>query len=303
MNLLSDRLFSKIQYGIPKLALTVLFGRLAAIKVGMLTTATIRWYIGHYKVDMTEAADPRPDSYATFQDFFTRPLKAGARPLADADFICPVDGSISQVGPIERDQLIQAKGHHYSLKELLGGDRELAAQYENGSFATIYLSPGDYHRIHMPCDGRPVRMIYVPGALFSVNPATANHIPKLFARNERVICVFDSESGPFIMILVGAVIVGGIATAWHGVVNSPRPSMVREWRYQQHQASILQQGEEMGQFRLGSTVIMLFPQDSCTFSPTWSAGRPIRMGTAAGYAQKAGTAGPKSSTTIAKSQL
>lgn len=300
MNLLSDRLFSQLQYGIPKLALTLFFGRLAAIKGGMLTTETIRWYIGRYKVDMTEAADPDPSSFKTFQDFFTRPLKPGARPLAEADFICPVDGSISQFGPIEQEQLFQAKGHHYALMELLGGDRELAAQYENGSFATLYLSPGDYHRIHMPCDGRPVRMIYVPGDLFSVNPATASHIPKLFARNERLICVFDAGFGPFVMILVGAAIVGSMATVWHGVVNSPRPGMVQEWRYQQHETAIQKQGEEMGRFRLGSTVIMLFPRDTCTFSPTWSCGRPVRMGTAAGSAPKTRRAGSKKLNEITK---
>nr|MBP8194754.1 phosphatidylserine decarboxylase [Azonexus sp.] len=225
---MSDRLAVLPQYLIPKQALTVLAGKLASAQAGSLTTSVIRWFVDRYKVNMAEAANPDIASYPSFNEFFTRPLKAGARPLADADFLCPVDGAISQFGPIERDQIFQAKGHSYSTTALVGGDRDLAARFENGSFATLYLSPRDYHRIHMPCDGRLTRMIYVPGALFSVNPTTARGVPGLFARNERVVCVFDTANGPFVLTLVGATIVGSMATVWHGVVNPPRPGVVRE---------------------------------------------------------------------------
>lgn len=226
---------------------------------------------------MAEAANPDITSYATFNDFFTRPLKAGARPLADSPFVCPVDGAISQFGSIEHNQIFQAKGHHYTTQALVGGDATLAAQFESGSFATLYLSPRDYHRIHMPCRGRLVRMIYVPGALFSVNPATARGVPGLFARNERVVCVFEGDHGPFVLTLVGATIVGSMATAWHGVVNPPRTKEVREWHYTDQQIA-LEKGEEMGRFLLGSTVVMLFPKNAMQFNPDWQPAKPVRMG-------------------------
>ena len=230
---------------------------------------------------MAEAANPDIASYRSFNEFFTRPLQDGARPLADAAFVCPVDGAISQFGAIERDQIFQAKGHRYSTAALVGGDRELAARFENGSFATIYLSPRDYHRIHMPCDGRLVRMIHVPGELFSVNPATARGVPGLFARNERVVCVFEGACGPFVLTLVGATIVGSMATVWHGTVNPPRPGVVREWRYDE-QGIVLRQGEEMGRFLLGSTVVLLFPKDAIALNSDWSPARAVRMGEAMG---------------------
>ena len=278
---MSDRLAVLPQYLIPKQALTVLAGKLASAQAGSLTTSVIRWFVGRYKVNMAEAANPDIASYPSFNEFFTRPLQAGARPLADADFLCPVDGAISQFGPIERDQIFQAKGHSYSTTALVGGDRDLAARFENGSFATLYLSPRDYHRIHMPCDGRLTRMIYVPGALFSVNPTTARGVPGLFARNERVVCVFDTANGPFVLTLVGATIVGSMATVWHGVVNPPRPGVIREWRYDE-QNVVLRKGEEMGRFLLGSTVVMLFPKNALAFNPEWAPTRAIRMGEAMG---------------------
>jgi phosphatidylserine decarboxylase len=277
----SDRLAVLPQYLLPKQALTALAGRFAGAEAGRLTTGFIRWFVGRYGVDMSEAANPDIAAYKTFNEFFTRPLREGARPFADADFLCPVDGAISQFGPIERDQIFQAKGHRYSTTALVGGDRELAAKFENGSFATLYLSPRDYHRIHMPCDGRLQRMIYVPGALFSVNPTTARGVPGLFARNERVVCVFDSESGPFVLTLVGATIVGSMATVWHGMVNPPRPGVLREWRYDDHEI-VLRKGEEMGRFLLGSTVVMLFPKSTLAFNPDWAPARAIRMGEAMG---------------------
>ncbi len=274
---MSDRLAVLLQYLLPKQALTALAGRFAGARAGALTTAVIRWFVGRYGVNMSEAADPDIAGYATFNEFFTRPLKSGARPLAQADFICPVDGAISQFGAIERDRIFQAKGHSYSTTALVGGDAELAAQFQDGSFATLYLSPKDYHRIHMPCDGQLTRMIHVPGDLFSVNPVTARGVPGLFARNERVVCVFEGERGPFVMVLVGATIVGSMATAWHGVVNPPRPGHLREWRYEDQQL-LFKQGDEMGRFLLGSTVVMLFPRDTLRFNPEWVAQRPIRLG-------------------------
>lgn len=270
----------------PKQALTVLAGKFANARLGGFTTAVIRRFVARYRVNMQDAANPDIASYASFNEFFTRPLRADARPLADAAFVCPVDGAISQFGAIKHGNIFQAKGHSYTTTALVGGDATLAAQYADGSFATLYLSPRDYHRIHMPCAGRLRRMIYVPGALFSVNPKTVRGVSGLFARNERVVCVFDGEpgdgmSGPFVMVLVGATIVGSIATAWHGVVNPPRSRTVREWRYDDKEIT-LKKGEEMGRFLLGSTVVMLFPQNTLRFNPEWHPAREICMGKAMG---------------------
>jgi phosphatidylserine decarboxylase len=269
------------QYLLPKKLLTILMGHLAGLRGGSFTHALVRRFVAHYGVNMAEAADPRIESYATFNDFFTRPLREGARPIADADLVCPVDAAISQFGPIEHDQIFQAKGHSYSTTALLGGDAELARRFDHGHFATLYLAPKDYHRIHMPCDGRLVRMVYVPGDLFSVNPLTARHVPGLFARNERVICVFDTAFGPFVNVLVGATIVGSMATVWHGVVNPPRTHDVRRWDYAGRDI-VLRKGEEMGRFLLGSTVVMLFPKDIVTFTADWAPTRPVRLGEAMG---------------------
>jgi len=273
----SDRLKVLPQYLLPKRGLTRYAGWRASRRAGARTTKLIRWFVAKYHVDMSEAADPNVAHYATFNDFFTRALKPGARPLASADLICPVDGAISQFGAIEHDQIFQAKGHRYSTAALVGGDTALAAEFENGHFATLYLSPKDYHRIHMPCEGRLRRMIYVPGELFSVNPATARGVPGLFARNERVVCVFDSAHGPFVLTMVGATIVGSMATVWHGVVNPPRGSQVREWRYTDQEV-VLKQGDEMGRFLLGSTVVLLFPKGPLQFNPAWQPGGSIRLG-------------------------
>ncbi|MBA2674024.1 MAG: phosphatidylserine decarboxylase [Ramlibacter sp.] len=267
------------QYLLPKKLLTVLMGKGASLHGGALTQWVIRKFVAHYKVNMDEAADPRLESYDTFNDFFTRPLREGVRPIAAAPFVCPVDAAISQYGPIEHDQIFQAKGHSYSTRALVGGDAVLAAQFDHGHFATLYLAPKDYHRIHMPCEGRLKRMIYVPGDLFSVNPLTARHVPGLFARNERVVCEFESLSGPMVMVLVGATIVGSMATVWHGVVNPPRTREIREWRYDD-QNVVLHKGDEMGRFLLGSTVILLFPKNVLTFTPDWAPTRAVRLGEA-----------------------
>jgi len=273
----SDRLAVLPQYFYPKRALTALARFVAGNPWGTITTAIIRGFIRRYGVNMDEAVNSDPSGYATFNEFFTRALRPGVRPLAAAAFVCPVDGAISQFGAIERDQIFQAKGHSYSTTALVGGDAALAAKFEDGSFAALYLSPRDYHRIHMPSDGRLMRMIYVPGELFSVNPVTARGVPGLFARNERVVCVFDTARGPMVLVLVGATIVGSMATVWHGVVNPPRTFEVREWRYDDRLVQ-LKRGEEMGRFLLGSTVVMLWPKVRIRFNPDWAPERAIRLG-------------------------
>jgi phosphatidylserine decarboxylase len=249
------------QYLIPKQAITALAGKLAFAKAGTLTTTVITWFVKRYQVNMAEAAEPNIQAYESFNEFFTRPLKKGARRISKADFISPVDGAISQFGDIKADQIFQAKGHQYSTLAMLAGDKSLAASFQNGHFATLYLSPKDYHRIHMPCDGNLKSMTYVPGDLFSVNPTTAQGVPGLFARNERVICEFDSAHGSFVLILVGA----------------PRLGSVNTWTYE-NQTITLKQGEEMGRFLLGSTVVMLFPENTLSFNRAWKPEKPIKLG-------------------------
>jgi phosphatidylserine decarboxylase len=267
------------QYLLPKQAMTAFGGLVAGWRGGVVTTAIIRRFIARYGVEMRDAEQPDPAAYATFNEFFTRALRPLARPLAQAELICPVDGSISQFGAIQTGgQIFQAKGHHYSATALLGGDEALAASFDGGSFATLYLSPKDYHRVHMPCAGILKRMVHVPGALFSVNPTTARSVPGLFARNERVVCVFDTAYGPLALVLVGATIVGSMATVWHGVVNPPRPGHLRAWRYDEGATIRLAQGEEMGRFLLGSTVVLLWPTGTWRFNPAWTAGGAVKLG-------------------------
>ena len=285
---LGERVALAAQHALPKLALTRFGGAVAAWRGGAVTQALIRWFVGRYGVNMAEAAEPDITRYASFNDFFTRALAPGARPLARADWLCPVDGTISQFGAIAGGRIFQAKGHDYTATALLGGDAALAAQFDSGHFATLYLSPRDYHRIHMPADGRLRRMIHVPGELFSVNPATARGVPGLFARNERVVCVFDGAGGPgdeagpgrdaWALVLVGATVVGSMATVWHGRVNPPRPGKLREWRYDEGAPVWLRQGEEMGRFLLGSTVVLLLPAGRLQFNPAWAPGGAVRMG-------------------------
>lgn len=279
---MKNRLQVLAQYAIPKQAITALAGKLAHYEGGQTTTKVISWFVKRYNVNMAEAANPDISSYRTFNEFFTRPLQQGARPIAKAEFICPVDGAISQFGPITEDQIFQAKGHYYSTTALLGGDKTAARHYLNGAFACLYLSPKDYHRIHMPCDGKLEKMTYVPGDLFSVNPVTAQGVPGLFARNERVVCEFSSEHhGRFVMVLVGATIVGSMATVWHnakdGIINPPRAGHIQVWNYSD-QNIILKQGDEMGRFLLGSTVVMLFQKNVIAFNAGWQAAGPVRLG-------------------------
>jgi phosphatidylserine decarboxylase len=276
---LRARLAVASQHLLPKQALTAFAGVVASARAGAVTTALIRWFVGKYGVDMAEAAEPDIAAYASFNDFFTRALRPGARPLATSDLLSPVDGAISQFGAIEGDQIFQAKGHRFTTTALVGGDAAIAAPFRGGHFATLYLSPKDYHRIHMPCAGRLRRMIHVPGALYSVNPTTARGVPGLFARNERVVCVFEGQRGPWLLVLVGATIVGSMATVWHGVVNPPRPGYLREWRYDERELR-LARGEEMGRFLLGSTVVLLFAPGPWRFNPGWRPGGTIRVGEA-----------------------
>jgi phosphatidylserine decarboxylase len=268
--------FVMLQHVLPKQALTQVMGVLARRQGRGLTHAAIRWFVRRYSVNMAEAKDSNIESYASFNEFFTRELKPEARPPSKAQWLCPVDGTISQFGRIEKDQIFQAKGHRYSSTALLAGDADLAKSFDDGYFATLYLSPRDYHRIHMPCDGDLTEMIYVPGDLFSVNPVTAAGVPGLFARNERVVCVFNTPHGRMVLTLVGATIVGSMATVWHGMVNPPRHASVKRWSYAAGDVS-LKQGAEMGRFLLGSTVVMLFPNQALTFNPSWAPAKPIRL--------------------------
>ena len=280
-------LATTVQHLLPKRLLTQLAGWFAR-RPGPHTAFFIRRFIARYGVDMSEAAQPDIAAYATFNDFFARALREGARPLAQADCVCPADGVISQAGPIQLGQIIQAKGYHYSATALLGGDEALAGLFSGGCFATIYLSPRDYHRVHMPCQGRLRQMVYVPGDLYSVNFATAETVPGLFARNERVISVFDTACGPLALVMVGAAIVGSMATVWHGTVNPPRTYYPRQWRYSGESAPALAQGAEMGRFLLGSTVIVLWPREAqLRFADGLQTGQAVRMGQALGHWQAA----------------
>ncbi|CAB0151765.1 Phosphatidylserine decarboxylase proenzyme [Pseudidiomarina piscicola] len=273
----------KAQYLTPKHALSRLVGAFAAARAGWFTQLFIRWFIRQYKIDMSEAVHESPAAYKTFNDFFTRHLKPELRPLDASDpdqFAHPVDGAVSQLGDINDGRIFQAKGHDYSLTELLGGDPRDAHAFKNGKFATIYLAPKDYHRLHMPCDGTLRKMVYVPGDLFSVNPLTAANVPNLFARNERVVAIFDSEFGKFSMVLVGATIVASIGTVWAGTVTPPTGDHVHSWDYPASgdQAIRLKKGEEMGHFKLGSTVVLTFPEDTIDFDDALEAGSQTRMG-------------------------
>ncbi|RUO76597.1 phosphatidylserine decarboxylase [Idiomarina tyrosinivorans] len=282
----SDRIKIFAQYATPKHALSRIVGAFAAAKAGIFTQWFIRWFIKNYQIDMSEAVAENPSDYKTFNAFFTRRLKPELRPIDGNDnhLAHPVDGAISQLGAIHQDRIFQAKGHDYSLQDLLGGNSKDAETFVDGQFATIYLAPKDYHRIHMPCDGTLTKMVYVPGDLFSVNPLTARSVPNLFARNERVIAFFDGPAGPFSMVLVGATIVASIGTVWSGTVTPPTGMRVQSWSYPSSgpEAVHLKKGDEMGHFKLGSTVVMTFAKDAIEFDPALQAGSVTRMGQAMG---------------------
>ena len=246
-----------------------------------LKNLLIRYVIHQYRVDMTAACEPDYRAYNSFNDFFTRELKHGARPLAGADdqVICPVDGSISQIGGINHSEIFQAKGHAYDLASLLAGDAELAAGFQDGAFATLYLSPRDYHRIHMPLTGRLQQMLYVPGRLFSVNNATTSTVPGLFARNERVISIFQTGSGLMAVILVGAIFVGSMETVWEGQITPARDRQLRRWDYSAPGRTIeLARGDELGRFNMGSTVILLFEKGRIEWLEELKADDTVVMG-------------------------
>ncbi|RDE70296.1 phosphatidylserine decarboxylase [Haemophilus sputorum] len=271
-----------LHYLLPQLAITRAAGWLAERRWGSVTHFIINAFAKQYQVNLAEAEKSSPSDYATFNEFFIRPLKAGVRPIeAEPDYLClPADGRVSEAGKIDANRLIQAKGHFFTLETLLAEDTEMAAKFQDGDFITTYLSPSDYHRVHMPCDATLRKMVYVPGELFSVNPFLAEHVPNLFARNERLICEFETEFGPMVQILVGATVTASISTVWAGVVNPPRPDEVVEYHYNTEGEGVirLKKGEEMGAFRLGSTVINLFPKGAVALEPHLQAGEKTRMG-------------------------
>lgn len=273
-----DRLFILFQYLLPHHLLSRLAGCLANCTWPWVKNPFITWFVKRYQVDMSQALEENPTAYRSFNDFFTRALKPDARPLdqTPGSILCPADGAISQLGKIEHGRIFQAKGHSFSVQELLGGNPELAAPFQGGEFATVYLSPRDYHRVHMPLGGTLKEMIYVPGKLFSVNQTTAENVPELFARNERVVCLFDTEAGPMAVVLVGAMIVASVETVWAGLV-APPSRVLRSTAYGQAAPS-LEKGDEMGRFKLGSTAIVLFGPDAMRWSESLKAGDSVEMG-------------------------
>ncbi|MDP5071981.1 MAG: archaetidylserine decarboxylase [Congregibacter sp.] len=274
-----DTLFVLLQRLLPQHALSRLVGRFAAAKgPRWLKDRLIRAFVSHYAVDLEEAERPFPEAYESFNAFFTRALKPGVRPLCSSGIACPADGAISEIGAIHGQSVLQAKGRSYSLEALLAGDQQRMEQFADGSFATIYLSPRDYHRVHMPLDGQLQASSYVPGDLFSVNGTTAAAVDGLFARNERHISYFDTPRGPMGMILVGAMIVAGIETVWAGQV-APRPRRIERWDHTGTPAPVLlERGSEMGRFMLGSTGSLLFPKGVTAWNDDCVAGAAVRMG-------------------------
>lgn len=278
---LQQRFFILLQYLLPHHTLSRLAGCIAECEKPWFKHRFINWFIKKYNVDISQALNEDPNSYQHFNDFFTRALKPDARPLdtTEGAILCPADGAISQLGSIEYGRIFQAKGHSFGLQELLGGDKDLAAEFMGGEFATVYLSPRDYHRVHMPLTGTLRQMIYVPGRLFSVNQTTAEHVPELFARNERAVCIFDTERGPMAVVLVGAMIVASIETVWAGLVTPPKRTL-KTFDYQaaSFQPITLEKGAEMGRFKLGSTAIVLFGPEQIDWNPQLAAGTAVTMG-------------------------
>ncbi len=277
---LAEWLFVSLQYLLPQHGLSRIVHWLMRVQTPAVKNLLIRWFIGQYKVEMKEARRRRADDYASFNDFFTRALNEDARPVAFGvnNLVSPVDGKVSELGGINGQRILQAKGSTYSVTQLLGGDEDLARQFHGGEFATLYLAPSNYHRIHMPVSGVLKSMTYIPGRLFSVNEATVRGVPGLFARNERVVCSFDTDHGPMVMVLVGAIFVGSIETVWAGEITPGGPTDITHSDYQGEQSVRLVQGEEMGRFNMGSTVILLMPRGKCNWRETLAAGTPIRMG-------------------------
>lgn len=285
--MIKEKIFIALQKIVPQHLLSRLIGKLANSHCDHIKNPFIHWFINHFDVDLSQAKIEDYKNFENFNAFFTRELKDGARPICNTakSIASPADGAISEIGDIELGSILQAKGHKYSLISLLAGDADLSAKMLGGKFATVYLSPKDYHRVHMPVTGKLVKTTYVPGKLFSVNQTTANNVPGLFAQNERLICEFDSSSGPFVMILVGAMIVAGIETVWQGQVAPPTNGL-QTLDINKLKNIRLKKGEEMGRFMLGSTVILLFPEDTNEWSDELQAGSELMMGQQIGTASK-----------------
>ena len=283
---ISDFFKTLPQYMLPQHMLSHLMYALTRCRLRAWKEWQIRWFIRRYGVDMSIAAQPDPLAYETFNSFFTRALKASVRPVVNGagDIACPVDGAVSQMGAIEGGRIFQAKGHTFGLEDLLGGSDTRAAPFHNGQFATLYLAPRDYHRIHMPLSGRLREMVYVPGRLFSVNTRTASVVPGLFARNERVIAIFDTDAGPMALVLVGALFVAGIETIWSGAVTPPFGKKIQQWNYQDKDIR-LERGAEMGRFNMGSTVIVLFGAHHAAWRDDLCADTAVKMGELLGKTQ------------------
>ncbi|MFO0335686.1 MAG: archaetidylserine decarboxylase [Pseudomonadota bacterium] len=283
---LGDRAFVALQHALPQHAITGLVNRIARVRTPWLKRALIRGFLELYTVDIAEAANADPDSYATFNEFFTRALKPGARPLCTGEhaLASPCDGTVSQRGTIEAQGLLQArleaKSHWYTLEALVG-DAALAAEFVGGEFATIYLAPYNYHRVHMPLTGRLRAVRYIPGKLYSVNAVTARLVPNLFARNERAVCVFDTQAGPLAVIFVGALNVGSIGLVGYGDLTPARPRRPHLLEVPA-QPRVFERGAELGRFNMGSTVILLLPRGACAWEPAFVPGATVRMGTAIG---------------------
>ena len=275
----SDRCKALLQYPLPHHVISRLTHRLTRITNPALKEWAIRNFVRRFGVDMSEAAEPDTRAYPTFNAFFTRALRAGARPLDPATdaVVSPVDGAVSQIGTVEGGRIFQAKGQSFTALELLGGDADAAAQFQDGLFTTLYLSPRDYHRIHMPVRGVLRKMLHVPGQLFSVNPPTTRAVPRLFARNERVACLFEGDAGPMALVMVGAMNVASIETVWAGEVTPPQRRAVRSWDYKPGEVT-LPKGAEVGRFNMGSTVILLFANGRIRWESAFTAGSPVRMG-------------------------
>ncbi|MCR9191335.1 MAG: archaetidylserine decarboxylase [Gammaproteobacteria bacterium] len=275
----SDRIKGIAQYLAPKRALNRFAGFMANLRISFIKNYLIQDFVRRYQVNMTEAVEPNPLSYPSFNAFFIRKLKPEARPIATADIVSPIDGCISEIGQLHQGQLVQAKGHDYSVAALLGGDEALSSQFQQGSFATLYLSPKDYHRVHMPVAGQLQESIYIPGTLFSVQPSIVRVIPNLFARNERLVTIFSTEFGLMAAVLVGAAIVGSMGTAWGGDID--RASQIKRVSYDDASSIALAKADEIGYFKLGSTVVLLFA-NPLQWSSHWKSGEPIQLGQALG---------------------
>ena len=261
------------QYLLPQHFLSRLMFRFARIENSWVKNNFTRWFIKQYQVNLSEAEIENIEDFISFNDFFTRAIKLSLRPISESDIISPVDGVVSQAGKINDSQIVQAKGRHYSISALIAG--KPFKEIQNGSFATIYLSPKDYHRIHMPCDGTLISMNYIPGDLFSVNQNTVDNIDGVFARNERLVCLFETDFGVMVFVLVGAIFVGSMQTSWEGLITPPYSKAVKNYDYKDHQIKLLK-GDELGRFNMGSTVIMLMPEGSPELN--LEVGQALKMG-------------------------